>query len=52
MSFYNIGHRNKNVDEIEKAEKALKQAIQLNPDHQQAKVALNRLELLLSAVKK
>jgi tetratricopeptide (TPR) repeat protein len=52
MSFYNIGHRNKNVDEKEKAEKTLKKAIQLNPDHQQAKVALNQLELLLSVVKK
>jgi tetratricopeptide (TPR) repeat protein len=52
MSFYNIGYNNKNVEEIEKAEKALKKAIQLNPDHQQAKVALNQLELLLSTVKK
>jgi len=52
MSFYSIGHRNKNVAEIEKAEKALNKSIQLNPDHQQAKIALNQLKLLLSAVKK
>ena len=52
MSYYSTGHQNKNVEEIEKAEKALRRAIQLNPNLQQAKVALNRLELLLRAVKK
>jgi tetratricopeptide (TPR) repeat protein len=52
MSLYSTGHRDKNVAEIEKAEIALKKAIQLNPEHQQAKVALNRLEMLLSAVRK
>jgi len=52
MSFYNTGYRDRKIDDLEKGKEALNKAIQLNPDHQQAKVALNRLELLLGAVKK
>jgi len=52
MSFYNTGYRDRKIDDLEKGKNALNKAIQLNPDHQQAKVALNRLELLLGAVKK
>lgn len=50
MSLYAIGWRNKNVDEVKKAETALNKAIELNPDHQGAKVALERLKMLLRAV--
>jgi tetratricopeptide (TPR) repeat protein len=52
MSLYNIGWRNKNVGDVKKAATALNKAIELNPDHQGAKIALERLEMLLRAVDK
>ena len=52
MSYYNVGYRDRNVGDLEKGKEALKRALQLNPDHPQAKSALNQLDMLLSAVKK
>jgi len=52
MSLYNVGYRDRNVGDLEKGKGALERALQLNPDHPQAKIALNQLNMLLSAVKK
>ncbi len=52
MSFYNTGHKNKNVGEIKMAKNAFELAIELQPDHKLAKENLTRVKQLLAIVDK
>jgi tetratricopeptide (TPR) repeat protein len=52
MACYRIGHRDKNVAALTEAESALEQALNLEPDHKQAREQLNNLRKLLEWVKR
>jgi hypothetical protein len=47
MACYRIGHRDKNVAELKEAESALEQALNLDPNHKQAREQLENLRKLL-----
>lgn len=52
MACYHTGHRNKDVAALKEAEKALSQALRLDPNHEQARGQLDNLHKLLEWVKK
>ena len=51
MSYYRIGHKNRNKSQIVQAEKYLDKAVEINPDHKQAIEQLARVRKLLNWLK-
>ena len=52
MSYYRVGHKNKDKDQIIQAEKALEKAIKINPEHKQAIEQLDNVKNLLRVLNK
>jgi len=52
MACYRTGHRDKNVADLKEAESSLEQALNLDPDHKQAREQLDNLRKLLEWVKR
>ncbi len=51
VAYYHTGYDNKNIADIEQAEKALAKAVQVEPNHHQAQEQLERVRKLINIVK-
>lgn len=51
LARYHVGHARKNVAELQQAESALRRALEIKPQHKQARETLDELQKLLAYVK-